>query len=1234
MPSKGDDASNSSHSSPSVTYAAHHEQPDAHGQEPAKPGSRLQQLSNRFKLRRNKPPGTSSPGSTFMPTTLSSTASALFGVRPRTASTMDGARSSQEVLSSSGVPAADSGITRHTSGLGAPAQGPGRVEAGVQEFSPPSHPNNPFAPLLTPFKMMVPSRAVPQVAASTLNKPASVTRTFLRRYVPLRANALPKFDGTPPMGYLWLWMGAFRRWQRRFFVASEAPGLVLIYKRMNMKGKVWSISLRAAAVAADDGDPRQLKIITGTGQIFLRAANQDERSKWVECLRQSIQLYNEKQMVVEELKEQGLLPSQADDGSGSMLPSLNTTSIKLPVEVAEMDVEQRRRIRARVADRLAELVPYQQEVERHVGLLNSQLLGVVSGLNVRLPAMTPSNSVIKLATPSFRAQSMSSGAHLGLSPLGHPNVHAAAAAAVAAVPGPVSSTPAPPPAGPVVTAGTGAQAAAPASPSAAAAAAAAPAAGGAAPLPPLPHKGTPQPALELEGGGAPAPDLAAQGSSRSLKYRSNLEGELSETALGTDRVVPGMMSRMRGRSSHSTNLQQAYANLLESFRSVVYTDAVRMAQLEMENNALQRSLALMKSKVHAAEAALKRTRSEAPGAPLAGLATRTAAGTCMASPVPDSDSVSVMTADEDAFDITEPFDDDIDYDILDVPGDGDAALPWPRNSGQDKGAAPDAAAAHGVAPVCRLDDDDEGDDELGDEDEDDEDEDGLQEAEVLDALEVVRQVEYVEKVHATERFADIIATRERPTADPEMEQGDDDDDDDDEADLEGFSEGEVEGAGRRSSEGKPGKRALGKGPSTRAVVHRVRSRLPAPRPLGRGFSVWSILKNMIGKDLTRITMPATINEPLDFLQRLAETFEYYTLLDKAAEATDSTERMMMVCVWQLSCYNSQALREGKPFNPLLGETYEWQPPDGSVRFLCEQVSHHPPVSAYVAEGLKGGWEVVGEYEVKTKFWGKSIEMLFGGCEGMRFKAYPDEQYKWNRGTVCVHDVILGNYWSEVYGKWKIVNLKTGDTAMVNIKPCRGRRADRGKFEGSVFDGKGREVYRLSGSTMDKVYAALTPEAAAARGGSTEPMLMWEKLPPVEDMDMQYNFTKFAITLNDPADPIVPAVPPTDARFRTDQRALELGEFAKATTEKLRLEEKQRQARRKLKEAGREYRPLWFKHESDGKPGYSTAGHCKAFPLTKQVDDPGFVWQFTGEYWKHRERRDWGRCADLYSTDPV
>ena len=46
----------------------------------------------------------------------------------------------------------------------------------------------------------------------------------------------------------------------------------------------------------------------------------------------------------------------------------------------------------------------------------------------------------------------------------------------------------------------------------------------------------------------------------------------------------------------------------------------------------------------------------------------------------------------------------------------------------------------------------------------------------------------------------------------------------------------------------------------------ARVRLPAPQPTSRGFSIWSVLKNAIGRDLTRITLPATINEPSSALQ--------------------------------------------------------------------------------------------------------------------------------------------------------------------------------------------------------------------------------------------------------------------------------------------------------------------------------------------------------------------------------
>lgn len=54
----------------------------------------------------------------------------------------------------------------------------------------------------------------------------------------------------------------------------------------------------------------------------------------------------------------------------------------------------------------------------------------------------------------------------------------------------------------------------------------------------------------------------------------------------------------------------------------------------------------------------------------------------------------------------------------------------------------------------------------------------------------------------------------------------------------------------------------------------------------------------------------------------------------------------------------------------------------------------------------------------------------------------------------------------------------GEYAQITLKPCRGRKADRGKCEGSVYDSSGVEVWTISGSATDKLYATLTP---AVRG---------------------------------------------------------------------------------------------------------------------------------------------------------
>lgn len=71
-----------------------------------------------------------------------------------------------------------------------------------------------------------------------------------------------------------------------------------------------------------------------------------------------------------------------------------------------------------------------------------------------------------------------------------------------------------------------------------------------------------------------------------------------------------------------------------------------------------------------------------------------------------------------------------------------------------------------------------------------------------------------------------------------------------------------------------------------------RTCLPAPCPDTSNINLWNILRNNIGKDLSKVSMPVELNEPLNTLQRMCEELEYSELLDKAAETEDPFERMV------------------------------------------------------------------------------------------------------------------------------------------------------------------------------------------------------------------------------------------------------------------------------------------------------------------------------------------------------
>lgn len=412
----------------------------------------------------------------------------------------------------------------------------------------------------------------------------------------------------------------------------------------------------------------------------------------------------------------------------------------------------------------------------------------------------------------------------------------------------------------------------------------------------------------------------------------------------------------------------------------------------------------------------------------------------------------------------------------------------------------------------------------------------------------------------------------------------------------------------------------GRSPSSGSGLQIKSRRSCIPDRPNCSISLWSIMKNCIGKELTKIPMPVNFNEPLSTLQRLVEDYEYSSLLDKAAKCDSPQQQLVYIACFAISSYSTTSNRTGKPFNPLLGETYECDRMDDmGWRCVSEQVSHHPPMLAQVCEGR--GWKVWQEFTMSSKFRGKYLQVIPLGIVHLEF---PERGYHftWKKVTTTVHNIIVGKLWVDHHGDMEIVNHSTKDVCHVKFQPYSyfSREAPR-KVTGVVTDSKSQAHWVLQGTWDNKMEALRVVSTESSKGKpvftTATPKVIWKRVMPPEEYDRMYYFTVLACQLNEPD----PEVAPTDSRQRPDQRLMEEGNLEEANTVKVQLEEKQRQVRRireaeadKAMQDGRPFKghePIWFKKDRD--------------PIT---GNPIHIYQ--GEYWKVKETQQWPEdCPKIY-----
>eukprot|EP01114_Cavostelium_apophysatum_P001644 TRINITY_DN11443_c0_g1_i1.p1 TRINITY_DN11443_c0_g1~~TRINITY_DN11443_c0_g1_i1.p1 ORF type:complete len:370 (-),score=81.26 TRINITY_DN11443_c0_g1_i1:97-1206(-) len=110
-----------------------------------------------------------------------------------------------------------------------------------------------------------------------------------------------------------------------------------------------------------------------------------------------------------------------------------------------------------------------------------------------------------------------------------------------------------------------------------------------------------------------------------------------------------------------------------------------------------------------------------------------------------------------------------------------------------------------------------------------------------------------------------------------------------------------------------------------------------------------------GQDLTRTSLPSILSYPFSLLEVLASrTLGSAEQITNMNYISDPVERMEHVALWMVTALPTEVWRK-KPFNPVIGEhhgCFIYSEGRGKTEFLGEQVSHHPPVSAFYIRNEK------------------------------------------------------------------------------------------------------------------------------------------------------------------------------------------------------------------------------------------------------------------------------------------
>ncbi|ELT93091.1 hypothetical protein CAPTEDRAFT_166422 [Capitella teleta] len=261
--------------------------------------------------------------------------------------------------------------------------------------------------------------------------------------------------------------------------------------------------------------------------------------------------------------------------------------------------------------------------------------------------------------------------------------------------------------------------------------------------------------------------------------------------------------------------------------------------------------------------------------------------------------------------------------------------------------------------------------------------------------------------------------------------------------------------------------------------------------------IWSLVKQVRpGMDLSKVVLPTFILEPRSLLEKFADYYYHADMLSEAVNFEDPLSRMKAIVRWYLAGFYKKPKGLKKPYNPILGETFRcfWKHPKTNTRtfYIAEQISHHPPVTAFYVTNRQDGYAISGSVLAKSKFYGNSLSAIMDGI-GRLTLLKRGEDYMVTMPYAHCKGILIGTLTMELGGKVTIDCEKTGYTAELEfkLKPFLGSGESSNRIVGKIklgdetllsIDGHwDQDIYIKDKRTGDsELFWSVTPEVKASR----------------------------------------------------------------------------------------------------------------------------------------------------------